>query len=149
MYHEYYPSLRPCVTFSNKRFSYGEELLASPQPQTGDHPLSAICDCLSTMFHYVRCYPPYPEAVPSIRNLRTCHAGVTRDPLNEERFNFYSSSYTIRMIKLRRIRWVGHVACTGEPRNGYMILVGKPEGKRPLGKHTRRWEDNIKWILEK
>jgi hypothetical protein len=51
---------------------------------------------------------------------------------NEELHNLYSSPSKIRMIKSRRIRWVGHVARMGEKRNAYGILVGKPEGKRPL-----------------
>jgi hypothetical protein len=48
------------------------------------------------------------------------------------------------MIKSRRIRWAGHVARKGEKRNTYRILVGKPEGKRPLGTPRRRWVNNIK-----
>jgi hypothetical protein len=48
------------------------------------------------------------------------------------------------MIKWRRMRWAGHVARMGETRNVYRILVGKPEGKRPLGRPRRRWVDNIK-----
>jgi hypothetical protein len=48
------------------------------------------------------------------------------------------------MIKSRRMRWAGHVAQMGETRNAYRILVGKPEGKRPLGRPRRRWMDNIK-----
>jgi hypothetical protein len=51
---------------------------------------------------------------------------------------------TLRVIKLRRMRWEGHVARMGEKRNAYRILVGKPEGKRPLGRPRRRWVDNIK-----
>jgi hypothetical protein len=51
------------------------------------------------------------------------------------------------MIKSRRVRWAGHVARMGETRNAYRILVGKPEGKRPLGKQRRRWVDNIKMDL--
>ncbi|KAJ4432464.1 hypothetical protein ANN_21083 [Periplaneta americana] len=50
-------------------------------------------------------------------------------------------------IKSRRLRWAGHVARMGEPRNAYSVLVGKPEGKRPLGRPRRRWEDNIKMDL--
>jgi hypothetical protein len=53
----------------------------------------------------------------------------------------------IRMIKSRRMRWAGHVTRTGETRNVYTILVGKPEGKRPLGRPRRRWVDNIKMDL--
>jgi hypothetical protein len=48
------------------------------------------------------------------------------------------------MIKSRRMRWAGHVARMGEKRNAYGILVGKPEGKIPLGRPRRRWVDNIK-----
>jgi hypothetical protein len=63
---------------------------------------------------------------------------------NEELHNLYSSPCTIRIIKSRRMRWVGHVAQMGEKRNVYRLLVGKPEGKRPLGRWRRRWIDNIK-----
>jgi hypothetical protein len=48
------------------------------------------------------------------------------------------------MIKSRRMRWTGHVALIGEKRNAYRILVGKPEGKRPLGRPRCKWVDNIK-----
>jgi hypothetical protein len=51
------------------------------------------------------------------------------------------------VIKARRMRWAGHVARMGKDRGAYNILVGKPEGKRPLGKPRRRWEDNIKMYL--
>jgi hypothetical protein len=63
---------------------------------------------------------------------------------NEELHNLYSSPNIIRMIKSRRMRWAGHVTPMGETRNAYRILVGKPEGKRPLGRPRRRWVDNIK-----
>jgi hypothetical protein len=52
-------------------------------------------------------------------------------------------------IESRRIRWAGHVARTGEKRNAYRLLVGKPEGKRPLGRPRRRWVGNKGWILER
>ena len=52
------------------------------------------------------------------------------------------------MIKLRRMRWTGHVARMGERRSAYRVLVGKPEGKRPLGRPRHRWEDNIKMDLQ-
>jgi hypothetical protein len=63
---------------------------------------------------------------------------------NEEIHNLYSSPSIIRIIKSSRMRWAGHVARMGEKRNVYMLLVGKPEGKRPLGRPRRRWIDNIK-----
>jgi hypothetical protein len=66
---------------------------------------------------------------------------------NEELHNLYSSPSIIRMIKSRRMRWAGHVARMGEKRTAYRILVGKPEGKRPLGRPRRRWVDNIKMDL--
>jgi hypothetical protein len=66
---------------------------------------------------------------------------------NEELRNLYSSPKIIRMIKSRRMRWAGHVARMEETRNAYRILVGKPEGKRPLGRRRRRWVYNIKMDL--
>jgi hypothetical protein len=53
----------------------------------------------------------------------------------------------IRVIKSRRLRWAGHVARVGERRGAYRALVGKPEGRRPLGRPRRRWEDDIKMDL--
>ena len=52
------------------------------------------------------------------------------------------------MVKSRRMRWAGHVALMGEGRGVHRVLVGKPEGKRPLGRPRRRWEDNIKMDLK-
>jgi hypothetical protein len=62
---------------------------------------------------------------------------------NEELHNLYCSPRIIRIINSWRMRWAGHVARMGEERNVYRILVGKPEGKRPLGKPRRRWENII------
>jgi hypothetical protein len=59
----------------------------------------------------------------------------------------YSSSSIIRIIKSRKMRWAGHVARIGENRNGYKLLTGKPEGKKPLGRPRRRWMDNIRMDL--
>jgi hypothetical protein len=67
---------------------------------------------------------------------------------NEELNNLYSSPNIIRVIKSRRMRWAGHVARMGEGRGEYRILVGRPEGRRPLGRPRRRWEDNIKMDLQ-
>jgi hypothetical protein len=50
----------------------------------------------------------------------------------------------MRVIKSRKMKWAGHVARIGERRGTYWVLVGKPEGRRTLGKHSRRWDDNIK-----
>jgi hypothetical protein len=68
---------------------------------------------------------------------------------NEELQNLYSSPSIIRIIKSRRMRWARHVAQMGENRNVYRLLVGKPEGKRPLGRPRRRWMNNIKMDLSK
>jgi hypothetical protein len=62
----------------------------------------------------------------------------------EELHNLCSSPSTIRIIKSRRMRWAGHVARMVEKRNVYSLLVGKPEGKRPLGRPRRMWIDSIK-----
>jgi hypothetical protein len=66
---------------------------------------------------------------------------------NEELHGLYSSPSIIRVIKARRMRWAVDVARMGEVRGAYNILVGRPEGRRPLGRHRRRWEDNIKMDL--
>jgi hypothetical protein len=66
---------------------------------------------------------------------------------NDELHNPYSSPNIVRVIKSRRMRWTGHVAHMGEGRGVYRVLVGRPEGKRPLGRPRRRWEDNIKMYL--
>jgi hypothetical protein len=68
---------------------------------------------------------------------------------NEELHNLYSSPNVIRMITSRRIRWAEHVARMMEKMNPYRILVGKPEGKRPLGRTRRTWMDNIEIDLKR
>jgi hypothetical protein len=70
--------------------------------------------------------------------------GGWRKMHNEELHNLYSSPSIIRVVKSRRMRWAGHVARMGEKRNACRILVGKPEGKRPLGRPRRKRVDNIK-----
>ena len=67
---------------------------------------------------------------------------------NEELNNLYSSPNTVRVIKSRRMRWVGLVARLGVSRGVYRIFVGKSVGKRPLERPRRRWEDNIKMDLQ-
>jgi len=57
-------------------------------------------------------------------------------------------SFIVRVVKSRRMRWAGHVARMGEDRVLHRVLVGKPEGKRPLGRPRRRWEDKIKMDLQ-
>jgi len=67
---------------------------------------------------------------------------------NDELNDLYSSLNFVRVIKSRRMRWVGHVARMGEERGAYKVLVGKPEGKRPLGRPRRRWVNNIRMDLQ-
>ena len=67
---------------------------------------------------------------------------------NEELNDLYSSPNIVRVIKSRRLRWAGHVARMEEGRGVHKVLVWKPEGKRPLGRTRRRWEDNIKMDLQ-
>jgi hypothetical protein len=66
---------------------------------------------------------------------------------NDELYSLYSSPNIVRVIKSRRMRWVGHVKRMGEGRGVYRVLGGKPEGERPLGTPRRRWEVNIKLDL--
>jgi hypothetical protein len=73
--------------------------------------------------------------------------GGWRELQKQKLHNLYSSLGVIRIIKQRRMRWVGHVARMAEKRNMYRLLVGKPEGRRPLGRPRRRWIDNIKMDL--
>jgi hypothetical protein len=75
--------------------------------------------------------------------------GGWRKLYNEQLHNSYFSPNTsiIRMIKSRRMRWAGHVACMGTKRNAYRVSVGRPEGKRLLRRLGHRWEDNIKMDL--
>ena len=74
--------------------------------------------------------------------------GECRRLHNEELNGPYSSPNIVRVIKSRRMRCAGHVACMGEERGTYRILVGKPEGKRPLGRPRHRWVDNIRMDLQ-
>jgi hypothetical protein len=79
--------------------------------------------------------------------------GEWRKLHDEDIHDLYSSPSIIRIIKLRKMRWAGHVARMGEKRNEYRLLVGKAEGKRPLGRPRRRWVDlgevgwgDVDWI---
>jgi hypothetical protein len=70
--------------------------------------------------------------------------GEWRKLHNEELHNLYSSPDIIRQVKSRRMRWAWHVARMGEERKVYKVLVGRPEGRRALGRPRRRWEDGIR-----
>jgi len=74
--------------------------------------------------------------------------GEWRKLHNEELSDLYSLLNIVWVVKSRRMTWPGHVARMGEGRGVHRVLVGKPEGKRPLGRPRRRWEDNIKMDLQ-
>ena len=79
---------------------------------------------------------------------------IQHDHLNREnviqnkKYNLYSLPNIVRVVKSRRMRWAGHVAHMGQGRGVHRVLVGKLEGKRPLGRPRRRWEDNINMDLQ-
>ena len=74
--------------------------------------------------------------------------GEWRKLHNEELSDLYSLPNIARLVKSRRIRWAGHVARMGEGRGVHRVLVGKPEGKRPMGRPKRKWENNFKMDLQ-
>jgi len=74
--------------------------------------------------------------------------GEWRKLHNEELNDLYSLPNIVRVVKSRRMRWAGHVVRMGEDRGVHRVLVGKPEGKRPLGRTRHRWENNIKMDLQ-
>ena len=74
--------------------------------------------------------------------------GEWRKLQNEKLSDLYSLPNVVQVVKSRKMSWAGHVARMGEGRGVHRVLVGKPEGKRPLGRPTRRWEDNIMMDLQ-
>jgi hypothetical protein len=91
------------------------------------------------MYEYIVLYIDCPK--------RDEVSGEWRKLRNEELNDLYSSPNVMRVIKLKRMRWAGHVARMGKGRGVYRVLMGKPEGKRPLGRPRHRWEDSIKTNL--
>jgi hypothetical protein len=79
--------------------------------------------------------------------MTTVYLEGCRNLHSEELHNVFSSPDIIKMIKLGRMKWVGHIVRMGEMGNAYKILVRKPEGKRPLGRSRSIWEDVIKMHL--
>ena len=73
---------------------------------------------------------------------------LPRRKLHNEEFNDLYSRNIVRVLKSRRMKWAGNVSRTAEIRGVYRVLVGKPEGNRPLGRPRHRWEDNIKMGLQ-
>ena len=87
-------------------------------------------------------------SIPSATLLQNTRVTEEWRKLHNEKLNDLSSSPIIfRVIKSRITRWAGHVACMRERRGVYRVLVAKPEGRRPLGRPRRRWEDNIRMDL--
>jgi hypothetical protein len=84
------------------------------------------------------------RVVTRVFGLKREEDGSWRKLHNDELHNLYPSPNIVSVIKSRKSRWTGHVAHMGEGRGVYRILVGRPEGKAPLGRPKRRWEDNIK-----
>jgi hypothetical protein len=82
-----------------------------------------------------------------IFGLKRNEDGSWRKLHNDELHILYSSPNIVKVIKSRRMRWAGHVARNGKGRGVYRVLVGRSEGKRPLGRPRRKWEDNIKMEL--
>jgi hypothetical protein len=73
--------------------------------------------------------------------------GSWRKLHNDELHSLYSAPNIVRVIKSRRMRWAGHVVRMGDRKGVYRVLIGRPEGKRSLGRPRRRWEDHIKMDL--
>ena len=100
---------------------------------------SKQCVCMYIYIYiYIHNFGPWKDEV----------TGDWRRLHNEELNDLYSSPNIVWVIKSRKMRWAGHVARMGEERGVYRFLVGKPEGKRPLGRPRRRWVDNITMDLQ-
>jgi hypothetical protein len=98
-------------------------------------------NCTNTTYGIITlCYWPSPKRDELTEERRKLH--------NEELNDLYSLPNIVLVVKSRRVRWTGHVARMGEDRSVHRVLMGKPEGKRPLGTPRRRWEDNIKMDLQ-
>ncbi|KAJ4439149.1 hypothetical protein ANN_15106 [Periplaneta americana] len=126
---------QPPIKLSNGSFP-GVKGGQSVVPTTPPHSSAEVMESMGLYLH--------DPQVPSWHDEVT---GEWRKLHNTELHALYSSPDIIRNIKSRRLRWAGHVARMGESRNAYKVLVGRPEGKRPLGRPRRGWEDNIKMDL--
>ena len=160
-----------CV--SEHWFKQGGVVSTSPNPQDGGPPLVGCPRCLfnlkikvyRTVILPVVLYgcETWSLTLREERKLRVFENrvlrrifGLRRDEVtgewrrlhNEELNDLYSSPNIVRVIKSRRMRWAGHVACMGEERGVYRVLVKKPEGRRPLGRLRRRRADNIRMDLQ-
>jgi len=97
--------------------------------------------------HILKLYKSYSTFFHHSLN-RYYFSKVSTKITNEELNDLYSSPNIMRVIKSRRMRWAGHVARMGEERGVYRVFVGKPEGRRPLGRPRRRWVGNIRTDLQ-
>ena len=100
-------------------------------PDTENHPLLSILNILIVLI-----------------NIININININRRLHNEEINDLYSSPNIVRVIKSRRMRWAGHVARMGEERGVYRVLMGKPEGRRPMGRPRRGWVNNIRMDLQ-
>jgi len=110
------------------------------------YPLNKRLDWLHIRSEYIE-----EHIFPQRRILGFRRDGLTgewKKLLHEELNDLYCSPNIVRVIKSRRMRWAGHVARMGEDRGVYRVLVGKPEGRRPLGRPRHRWVDNIRMDLQ-
>jgi hypothetical protein len=105
------------------------------------------CETLSLTLREERLRVFENRVLRKIFGLKREEAGSWRKLHNDELHSLYSSPNIVRVIKSRRMRWAGYVARMGEGRSVYSVLVGRPEGKRPLERPRCRWEDNIKMDL--
>ncbi|KAJ4445523.1 hypothetical protein ANN_12203 [Periplaneta americana] len=119
-----------------------------PSPPSAGH-LATIVPDMYICYQAVHLHDDPSEEEPGMISVIVLDevTGEWRKLHNAELHALYSSPDIIRNIKSRRLRWAGHVACMGESRNAYRVLVGRPEGNRPLGRSRRRWEGNIKMDL--
>ena len=149
--------------FLNRRAAARYRVLASiivgrerPEETTIRYKISLIqlITNLNVISYLSTCHTVYISVL-ILRALRTVFGpkrdevtGEWRKLLNEDLSDLYSLPNIVRVVKSRRMRWVGHVARMGEGRGVHRVLVGKPEGKIPMGRPRRRWEDNIKMDLQ-
>ena len=130
----------------NKCTNSSEMLVESPRFLT--HFFSKVCFLILSSNIVSVCTSVYRVLRRVFGPKRNEVTGVWRKLHNEELRDLYSLPNIVRVVKSRRKKWAGHVARMGEGRGVHRVLVGKPEGKRPLGRPRRRWEDNIKMDLQ-
>ena len=106
-------------------------------------PIGCFTRPVDTFINYVR-----RPTIKIAQQFKAVGVPTTRRLHSEELNDLYSLPNIVWVVKSRRMRWAGHVERMGEDRGVHRVLVGKPEGKRPLGRPRYRWEDNIKMDLQ-